>query len=165
MHYLEKSPGMCSDRPGTNPKGLDLVVFPTCLREKERDTFGVCGRFGGEVKGTSNISQVWPTPRFCPVADCPRSFGGPSAYEIFYTATDWNCLCPNMRGPSAVLWRTVRNEFLRLTTSLQNLWWISPINGGLSAPYPRTVRTTKNLTSLNSANFLNSNSNLGSLLK
>jgi len=41
MHYLEKSPGMCSDRPGTTPKGLDLVVFPTCLREKERDTFGV----------------------------------------------------------------------------------------------------------------------------
>jgi len=83
MHYLEKSPGMCSDRPGTTPKGLDLVVFPTCLREKERDTFGVCVRFGGEVKGTSNISQVWPTPRFCPVADCPRSFGGPSAFEIF----------------------------------------------------------------------------------
>ena len=89
MHYLEKSPGMCSDRPGTTPKGLDLVVFPTCLREKERETlleyvFGLVG----EVRGTSNISQVWPTPQFCPVADCPRSFGGPSAFEIFYTATD-----------------------------------------------------------------------------
>ena len=58
MHYLEKRPGMCSDRPGTTPKGLDLVAFPTWLREKERDTFGVCVRFGGEVKGTSNISSL-----------------------------------------------------------------------------------------------------------
>ena len=44
MHYLEKSPGMCSDRPGTTPKSLDLVVSPTCLREKERELFDyVCG--------------------------------------------------------------------------------------------------------------------------
>ena len=49
MHYLEKSPGMCSDRPGTTPKGLDLVVSPTCLREKERETFlmFVCGLVEG----------------------------------------------------------------------------------------------------------------------
>ena len=40
----------------------------------------------GEVRGTSNISQVWPTPPFCPVADCPRYPGGPSAVEFFYTA-------------------------------------------------------------------------------
>jgi len=37
MHKLEKSPGMFSDRPGTTPKSLDLVVSPTCLREKERE--------------------------------------------------------------------------------------------------------------------------------
>jgi len=47
MHNLEKSPGMCSDRPGTTPKRLDLVVFPTCLREKEREPFGGYVRFGG----------------------------------------------------------------------------------------------------------------------
>jgi len=47
MHNLEKSPGMCSDRPGTTPKRLDLVVSPTCLREKERDLFDVCVWFGG----------------------------------------------------------------------------------------------------------------------
>ena len=47
MHNLEKSPGMCSDRPGTTPKGLDLVVSPTCLREKERELFDYCVRFGG----------------------------------------------------------------------------------------------------------------------
>ena len=87
MHNLEKSPGMFSDRPGTTPKSLDLVVSPTCLREKEREPFGdVCGLVR-IVRGTSNISQVWPTPQFCPVADCPRSFGRPSAFEIFYIAT------------------------------------------------------------------------------
>ena len=47
MHNLEKSPGMCSDRPGTTPKSLDLVVSPTCLREKERELLDVCVRFGG----------------------------------------------------------------------------------------------------------------------
>ena len=34
MENHEKSPGMCSDRPETTPKSLDLVVSPTCLREK-----------------------------------------------------------------------------------------------------------------------------------
>ena len=44
MHNLENSPGMLSDRPGTTPKRLDLVVSPTCLREKEREPFDyVCG--------------------------------------------------------------------------------------------------------------------------
>ena len=49
MHYLEKSPGMCSDRPGTTPKRLDLVVSPTCLREKERESIWmfVCGLVEG----------------------------------------------------------------------------------------------------------------------
>jgi len=47
MHNLEKSPGMLSDRPGTTPKRLDLVVSPTCLREKEREPFGGYVRFGG----------------------------------------------------------------------------------------------------------------------
>ena len=46
MHNLEKSPGMFSDRPGTTPKSLDLVVSPTCLREKERELLDVCVRFG-----------------------------------------------------------------------------------------------------------------------
>ena len=47
MHNLEKSPEMCSDHPGTTPKSLDLVVSPTCLREKERELLDVCVRFGG----------------------------------------------------------------------------------------------------------------------
>jgi len=164
MHYLEKSPGMCSDRPGTTPKGLDLVAFPTCLREKERDTFGVCIRFGGGGEGDIQYKSSLADPTIL-------SSRGLSAV-LWRTVRLWNFLhcnwlklpLPNMRGPSAVLWRTVRNEFLRLTTSLQSLWWTSPINGGLSAAYTRTVRATKNLTSLNSANFLNSNSNFGSLL-
>ena len=41
MHNLEKSPGMCSDRSGTTPKSLDLIVSPTCLRESLFDY--VCG--------------------------------------------------------------------------------------------------------------------------
>ena len=88
MHNLEKIPRMCSDRPGTTPKGLDLVVSPTCLREKEREPFGGCVRFGGGVRGTPIINQVWPTPPFCPVADCPRNLGGPSAYEFFTLTPD-----------------------------------------------------------------------------
>ena len=72
MYNLEKSPGMFSDRPGTTPKNLDLVVSPTCLREKKRELLDEeCGLVGG-VRGTPIISQVWPTPPFCPVADCPR---------------------------------------------------------------------------------------------
>ena len=48
MHNLEKSPGMFSDRPGISPKILNLVVSPTCLREKERDLLMfVCGLVEG----------------------------------------------------------------------------------------------------------------------
>ena len=48
MHKLERSPGMFLDRPGTTPKSLDLVVSPTCLREKERELLDeVCGLVGG----------------------------------------------------------------------------------------------------------------------
>ena len=79
MHYLEKSPGMCSDRPGTTPKGLDLVVSPTCLREKERDTFGVCVRFGGGGEGDTQYKSSLADPTIL-----------------------------SSRGLSAVLWRTVR---------------------------------------------------------
>ena len=51
MHKLEKSPGMFSDRPGTMPKSLDLVVSPTCLREKERELFDVvCGLVEGSER-------------------------------------------------------------------------------------------------------------------
>ena len=39
---------MCSDRPGTTPKILDLEVSPTCLREKERELLEVVVQFGGE---------------------------------------------------------------------------------------------------------------------
>ena len=49
--------------------------------------------------------------------------------------------------------RTVRSVFLRLRTSLQSLCWTSPMNGGLSASYPRTVRTTKFQTAQNFSNF------------
>jgi len=103
MHNLEKSPGMFSDRPETTPKRLDLVVSPTCLRERESLLEDLCGLVG-EVRGTSNISQVWPTPPFCPVADCPWSFGGPSASEYFTLQPDWHCLWQIMHS----LWRTVR---------------------------------------------------------
>ena len=48
MYNLEKSPGIFSDRPGITPKSLDLVVSPTCLREKERELLDdVCGLVGG----------------------------------------------------------------------------------------------------------------------
>ena len=46
MESCKKSPGMCSDHSGTTPKNLDLVVSPTCLREKERELLDVCVRFG-----------------------------------------------------------------------------------------------------------------------
>ena len=85
MHNLEKSPGMFSDRPGTTPKSLDLVVSPTCLREKERVLLDeVCSLVGRGVRVTSIISQVWPTPPFCLVAECPWYPGGLSAYEFLH---------------------------------------------------------------------------------
>ena len=79
MYNLEKSPGMFSDRPGTTPKSLDLVISPTCLREKEREPFGdVCGLVG-VVRGTSNYKSSLADPTFL-----------------------------SSRGLSAVSWRTVR---------------------------------------------------------
>ena len=98
MYNLEKSPGMFSDCPGTTPKSLDLVISPACLREKERELLDeVCGLVGG-VRGTPIISQVWPTPSFCPVSDCPPM--------NFYTDTRLKLPLPNssqhrrtVRGP------------------------------------------------------------------
>ena len=59
MHKLEKSPGMFSDRPGTTPKSLDLVVSPTFLREKERELFDdVCGLVGGCERDTPYKSNL-----------------------------------------------------------------------------------------------------------
>ena len=59
MHKLEKSPGMFSDRPGTTPKNLDLVISPTCLREKERELFDdVCGLVGGCERDTPYKSSL-----------------------------------------------------------------------------------------------------------
>ena len=59
MHYLEKSPGMFSDRPGTTPKSVDLVVSPTCLREKERELLDdVCGLVGGSERDTHYKSSL-----------------------------------------------------------------------------------------------------------
>ena len=63
MYNIEKSLGMCSDRPGTTPKNLDLVVLPTCLREKERESFW---RFGtgwwGKRKGTLLYKSILADP-------------------------------------------------------------------------------------------------------
>jgi hypothetical protein len=94
MHYLEKSPGMCSDRPGTTPKGLDLVVFPTCLREKERDTFGVCVRFGGGGEGDIQYKSSLADPTILSSRGLSAVLWRTVRLWNFYTATDWNCLCP-----------------------------------------------------------------------
>ena len=64
MHKLEKSPGMFSDRPGTTPKRLDLVVSPTCLREKEREPFGLCVRFGGGCERDTPYKSSLTDPTF-----------------------------------------------------------------------------------------------------
>ena len=59
MHNLEKSPGLFSDHPGTTPKSLDLVVSPTCLREKERELFDyVCGLVGHCERDTPYKSSL-----------------------------------------------------------------------------------------------------------
>ena len=79
MYNLEKSPGMFSDCPGTTPKSLDLVVSPTCLREKERELLDVvCGL----VEGSERDIQYKP------------SLADPTILSS--------------RGLSAVSWRTVR---------------------------------------------------------
>jgi len=80
MHKLEKSPGMFSDRPGTTPKSLDLVVSPTCLIEKEIVLLDeVCGLVGR---------------------------GGES--DIHYKSSLADPTILSIRGLSAVSWRTVR---------------------------------------------------------
>ena len=95
MHNLEKSPGMFSDRPGTTSKSLDLVISPTCLREKEREPFGGCVRFGGG-----------------------------SERDIQYKSSLADPTILSSRGLSAVLWRTVRIWIFytatRLTLPLAN---------------------------------------------
>ena len=59
MHNLEKSPEMCSDRLGTTPKSLDLVVSPTCLREKKRELLDEeCGLVGGSERNTHYKSSL-----------------------------------------------------------------------------------------------------------
>jgi hypothetical protein len=55
MKKLDKSPGMCSDSPRITPKSLDLKVFPTCLREKERVLLERKARFGGRRESDSLI--------------------------------------------------------------------------------------------------------------
>ena len=79
MHNLEKSPGMFSDRPGTTPKRFDLVVSPTCLREKKREPFGGCVRFGGGSEMDIQYKSSLADPTFL-----------------------------SSRGLSAISWRTVR---------------------------------------------------------
>ena len=79
IHNIEKSPGMFSDRPGTTPKSLDLVVSPTCLREKERELLDVvCGL----------------------VEESER--------DIQYKSSLADPTILSSRGLSAVSWRTVR---------------------------------------------------------
>ena len=59
MYNLEKSPGMFSDHLGTMPQSLDLVVSPTCLREKERELLDdVCGLVGGSERDTHYKSSL-----------------------------------------------------------------------------------------------------------
>ena len=79
MHNLEKSPGMFTDRPGTTPKRLDLVVSPTCLREREGELFDyVCGLMEESERDTPYKSSL-ADPTFL-----------------------------SIRGLSAKIWRTVR---------------------------------------------------------
>jgi hypothetical protein len=55
MKNLDKSPGMCLDCPRITPKSLDLEVFPTCLREKERVLLERMAQFGGRRESDSQI--------------------------------------------------------------------------------------------------------------
>ena len=88
MLNLEKSPGMCSDRPGTTPKSLDLIVSPTCLREKERAFWRFGAGWWGKEKGTSHISQA-ARPHFSVQARTVCDpLSGPSASEKFDLTAD-----------------------------------------------------------------------------
>jgi hypothetical protein len=111
MEIVEKSPEMCSDRPGITPNTLDLEVSPTCLRETGRELLGGLGRVGGRRKGVGHIS-----PRVAGPIVLRRR--GPSTtswrtvrlYKFRQLSTE-NCLCssfPNTCGLSADPWRTVR---------------------------------------------------------
>ena len=64
MYNLEKSPGMCSDRPGTTPKSLDLVVSPHVLERERGRAFGGLVRVGGgkERKGTLLYKSIMADP-------------------------------------------------------------------------------------------------------
>jgi hypothetical protein len=55
MKNHEKSPGMCLDCPRITPKILDLEVFPTCLREKERELLERMSRVGERRERDSPI--------------------------------------------------------------------------------------------------------------
>ena len=58
MLNLEKSPEMFSDRPRITQKSLDLVVSPTCLRERESFLDDVCGLVGGCERDTHYKSSL-----------------------------------------------------------------------------------------------------------
>ena len=119
MYNLEKSPGMCSDRPGITPKSLDLIVSPTCLREKERELFGWCVRFGGGSERDIQYKSSLADPTILSSRGLSAEPWRTVRLWIFTLQPDWHCLwqiLPNTGGPSAVLWRTVRSVFLRLTT-------------------------------------------------
>ena len=79
MKIVAKCPVMLSDRPGTTPKSLDLVVSPTCLREKERLFDVVCGLVEGSER------------------------------DIHYKSSLADPTILSSRGLSAVSWRTVRH--------------------------------------------------------
>ena len=58
MHYLEKSPGMCSDRPGTMPKSLPLEgSFHMLERERREPLVDVCGLVGKGERDTPYKSK------------------------------------------------------------------------------------------------------------
>ena len=82
VEELAESPGMRSDCPGITTNDLDLDVFPRAWERRRESFLMMCAVWWEVVRGTSIISQVWPTPPFCPVADCPRNPDGPSAYEL-----------------------------------------------------------------------------------
>ena len=116
MKIVAECPGMCSDCPGTSTKVLPLEMFFHVL---ERESYGFWMRrvrFGGGVRGTPIISQVWPTPPICPSADRPHFPGGPSTFGKILSTPDYNCHCSiflTNGGPSMDLWRTIRDLLSR----------------------------------------------------
>ena len=55
MENLEKSPEICSDRPGTTTNGLPLEGSSHVLERERRELLGGCGRFGGEGERDNHI--------------------------------------------------------------------------------------------------------------